>query len=78
MDYKKSLTGEGQHVFNTYWTVLWTALRTRTEALRREPEAGYTTEFVLVVALLAIAVVLIVTIIVTKIVTKANGIDLGQ
>jgi hypothetical protein len=65
-------------VFNNYWTVLWTALQARTESLRREPEAGYTTEFVLVVALIAIAVVLIVGIIVTKIVTKANGIDLGQ
>lgn len=65
-------------MFNNYWTIWWTALRTRIESLRREPEAGYTTEFVLVVALLAFAVVLIVGIIVAKVVAKANGIDLGQ
>jgi hypothetical protein len=62
----------------TYWTILWTAVRARIDVLRKEPEAGVTTEYVLLVALIAIAVVTIVGIIVTKLVTKANGINLGS
>ena len=65
-------------MLNLYWTIMSTTIRARIEQLRNEPEAGYTTEFVLVAALLAIAVVLIVGIIVGKVVAKANGINLGQ
>ncbi|MFD8497739.1 hypothetical protein [Amycolatopsis sp. NPDC059657] len=57
-------------------TALWTTLRARIEALRREPEAGYSTETVLVTALLVVAALAVIAILVTKITAKANGINL--
>ena len=55
---------------------LWVTLKARWELLRREPEAGYSTETVLVTALLVVAALAIIAIIVTKVTTKANGINL--
>ncbi|MFZ3555837.1 hypothetical protein [Streptomyces sp. BH055] len=47
------------------------------EATTRRPDAGYTTETVVVTALLAILALTVVGIIVGKVLGKANGIDLG-
>jgi hypothetical protein len=55
---------------------LWTILQARWEMLRREPEAGYSTETVLVTALLVVAALAVVAIVVAKVATKANGITL--
>lgn len=61
----------------TYWALLVTVLRARLEELRRDADAGYTTETVLVTALLVVAALTVVAIIVAKVITKANGINLG-
>lgn len=61
----------------TYWTLLSTALRVRIDELRRNPEAGYTTETVVVTALLIVAALTVVAIIIAKVTAKANGITLG-
>lgn len=61
----------------TYWDLLSAGLRARLDELRRNPDAGYTTETVVITALLVVAALTVVTIIVGKVVTKANGIDLG-
>ena len=55
---------------------LWTTVKARWELLRREPEAGYSTEAVLVTALLVVAALAIIAIIVAKVTAKANGINL--
>lgn len=60
-----------------YLEVLWAALRARIEALRREPEAGYTTEAVLVTALLVLIALAALAIIAAKVAAKAENIDLG-
>lgn len=59
-----------------YWNALWTMMRARIELLRRNPEAGYSTEAVLVTALLVAAALFVIAIIVDKVITKANGINL--
>lgn len=59
-----------------YWDALWTTLRTRIEVLRHDPDAGYSTETVLVTALLVVAALAVVAIIVAKVTAKANGISL--
>ena len=59
-----------------YVVALWTVLRARWELVRREPEAGYSTETVLVTALLVVAALAIIAIIVAKVTAKANGINL--
>jgi hypothetical protein len=61
----------------TYWTLLSAGLRARLDELRRNPDAGYTTETVVITALLVVAALTVVTIVVGKIVTKANSINLG-
>ena len=61
----------------TYWTLLSAALRTRIDELRRNPDAGYTTETVVVTALLIVAALTVVAIIVGKVTAKANDINLG-
>ncbi|MGH3573613.1 MAG: hypothetical protein ACRDRD_21645 [Pseudonocardiaceae bacterium] len=61
----------------TYWVLLVSALHARIEELRRNPDAGYTTETVLVTALLVVAALVVVGIIVAKVTAKANGINLG-
>jgi hypothetical protein len=60
-----------------YLLLLWTRLRARVEVLRRNPEAGYSTETVLVTALLVVLALAVIAVIVTKVTIKANGIDLG-
>ncbi|TVT52023.1 hypothetical protein FNH05_13710 [Amycolatopsis rhizosphaerae] len=52
-------------------------LKARWEVLRREPEAGYSTEAVLVTALLVVMALAVIAIIVAKVTHKANGINLG-
>jgi hypothetical protein len=59
-----------------YLVTLWMALKARWDVLRREPEAGYSTETVLVTALLVVAALAIIAIIVAKVTAKANGINL--
>jgi hypothetical protein len=74
---------------HTWWRGLWTTLwvtvwstpmgaevRERWEVLRAEPDAGYSTEAVLVTALLVVAALVVVAIIVAKVTEKANGIVL--
>ena len=60
-----------------YWVLVLTVLRARVEELRCHPEAGYTTETVLVTALLVVAALAIIAIIVAKVIAKANSINLG-
>ena len=64
-------------MMRTYWDLLCAGLRARIAELRRNPDAGYTTETVVITALLVVAALTVVTIIVSKVVTKANGINLG-
>ncbi|ROP37306.1 hypothetical protein [Saccharothrix texasensis] len=59
-----------------YLVALWTTLKTRWDVLRREPEAGYSTETVLVTALLVVAALAIIAIVIAKVTAKANGINL--
>ena len=59
-----------------YWRAVWTTLRARIELLRRNPEAGYSTEAVLVTALLVAAALFVIAIIIDKVITKANGITM--
>ena len=66
----------GKILHMLYW-LAQTWLRERTAPLRRDPEAGYSTETVLVTALLVAAALAVVAIIVAKVVTKAHSIDLG-
>lgn len=61
----------------TYWALLSARLRARIDELRRNPDAGYTTETVVVTALLVVAALAVMAIIVTKVTAKANGINLG-
>lgn len=59
-----------------YWMVLWTTVRARCELLRRDPDAGYSTETVVVTALLVVAAIAVIAIIVAKVTAKANDIQL--
>ena len=58
-----------RHLFNT--------LAARWQALRAEPDAGYSTEAVIVTALLAALALTAVWIIVAKVIAKANSITTG-
>ena len=58
-----------RHLFNT--------LAARWQALRAEPDAGYSTEAVIVTALLAALALTAVGIIVAKFIAKANSITTG-
>lgn len=64
-------------MMRTYWDLLSAGLRARIAELRHNPDAGYTTETVVITALLVVAALTVVTIIVGKVVTKANSINLG-
>lgn len=59
-----------------YLLALWTTVKARWEILRQEPEAGYSTETVLVTALLVVAALAIIAIIIAKVTAKANGINM--
>ena len=54
---------------------LWTMLHGRWRALRADPEAGYSTEAVIVTALLAALALTAVGIIVAKVIASANNIN---
>ena len=56
---------------------LLTTLAARWQALRAEPDAGYSTEAVIVTALLAALALAAVGIIVAKVIAKANSITTG-
>jgi hypothetical protein len=53
------------------------ALRGRLAQLRREPDAGYTTETVVVIALLVAMAIAAVALISAKVIAKAGSLDLG-
>lgn len=55
---------------------LWSVVQARWEELRRRPEAGYSTETVLVTALLVVAALAVIAIVVAKVAEKANGITM--
>lgn len=55
---------------------LWAVVRARWEVLRRQPDAGYSTETVLVTALLVVAALAVIAIVIAKVTEKANGITL--
>ena len=57
---------------------LFSVLHGRWEALRADPEAGYTTETVIVTALLAALALTAVGIIVAKVISAANNISTGS
>ena len=57
---------------------LYAVLHSRWEALRSDPEGGYTTETVIVTALLAALALTAVGIIVAKVVSAANNISTGS
>lgn len=67
---------ERRNTLHEYWNAVWATLRARIELLRRNPEAGYSTEAVLVTALLVAAALVVIAIIIEKVVNKANGINL--
>jgi plasmid stabilization system protein ParE len=52
-------------------------IRTRIAQLRDQPEAGTTTEQVIITALLAVAAIAIVGVIVAKVTARAKSINLG-
>ena len=54
---------------------LFSVLHTRLQVLRADPEAGYSTEAVIVTALLAALALTAVGIIVAKVVSAANNIS---
>ncbi|MEV8442149.1 hypothetical protein AB0425_32640 [Actinosynnema sp. NPDC051121] len=55
---------------------LWIVVQARWEELQRRPEAGYSTETVLVTALLVVAALAVIAIVVAKVTEKANGITM--
>lgn len=63
-----------------YWSplcdALWGALRERWEELRRSPDAGYSTETVVVTAGLVVLALVVLAIIVAAVTNKANSIVL--
>ena len=60
-----------------YLMALWIILKARWELVRREPDAGYSTETVLVTALLVVIALAVIAVVAAKVTAKANGIDLG-
>ncbi len=53
------------------------ALRARLAWLRRQGDGGYTTETVVVIALLVALAIAAIAIIAAKVLAKANGLNLG-
>ena len=52
-------------------------LQSRIQALREDPEAGYSTEFVIVTALVAAGAITVVAVIIAKVLSAAHGISTG-
>lgn len=57
--------------------IAWPALRARLAWVRRQDDAGYTTETVVVIALLVTLAIAAVGIIAAKVLAKANSLNLG-
>lgn len=64
-------------MIHDFCITVWSALQERIESLRRHPEAGYSTEAVLVTALMVGLAIVVVAIVAAKVTAKANSIDLG-
>jgi hypothetical protein len=65
-----------ERLMRPYVKELWTMLTARWKLLHREPDAGYSTETVLVTALLVAAALAVIAIIIAKVTEKATGITL--
>jgi hypothetical protein len=61
----------------TYLSMLWTMIRAHIDTLRHDPEAGYTTEAVVGIALLVLIAIATFAVIAAKVANKAESIDLG-
>jgi hypothetical protein len=59
------------------WSYLAAELRHRWHAVRATKDGGYSTEAVVVTAVLATGALIVFGIIIAKLVAKANGINLG-
>lgn len=59
-----------------WWDAVLADLRGRWAAVRREPDAGYSTETVVVTGLLVVAALIVIAIIIAKVTEAANGISL--
>lgn len=59
-----------------WWDAVLMDLRGRWAAVRREPDAGYSTETVVVTGLLVVAALVVIAIIIAKVTEAANGISL--
>ncbi|WP_143467071.1 hypothetical protein [Lentzea kentuckyensis] len=57
--------------------IIWAVLRARIELLRRTPDGGYVSEYVLVTALVISGTIIVVGIVVALAVAKANSIPLS-
>jgi hypothetical protein len=60
-----------------YLNAMWAVLRARIELLRRTPDGGYVSEYVLVTALVISGTIIVVGIVVALAVAKANSIPLS-
>jgi predicted RNA-binding Zn ribbon-like protein len=60
-----------------YLRLILAALRARIAEVRREGDAGYTTETVVVIALLVALAIAAIAIITAKVLAKANSLNLG-
>jgi hypothetical protein len=61
---------------HAYLTVLCTTLKARWKLLRQQPEAGYSTETVLVTALLVVLALAVIAVLVAKVAAKSKSIEL--
>jgi hypothetical protein len=59
------------------WTLISAYLAAAITALKRNKDAGYTTETVVVIALLVAMALAAIAIIAAKVLAKANGLNLG-
>ena len=59
-----------------WWHAARADLRSRWAAVRAEPDAGYSTETVVVTGLLVVAALVVIAIIVAKVTDAANAISL--
>lgn len=59
-----------------YLTILCVTLKARWNLLRQQPEAGYSTETVLVTALLVVLALAVIAVLVAKVTAKSKSIEL--
>jgi hypothetical protein len=65
-----------ERVAARWWDALLVDMRGRWAAVRRDPDAGYSTETVVVTGLLVVAALIVIAIIIAKVTEAANGISL--